>query len=247
MLRFEITDDARGAMPVIDLDDEVIVIGSGLDVTIRLPVAVAAPFHIRIDGHAWFLHAETRINGMVRAAGDSGPIGHAMVLALGAVTVRIVPTPAGLPASPVKRRHSVARELTRSEPPALVIERGPGIGERRELVQGEALVVGCGAEDAGWVIVDADVARAHCELRRGWDGVTVADLGAKLGTRVDGVRIGEPIELRDGAVIGLGRVRLRFRDPAAPARPGAVTSRGRGGLIAVIVAVIAVVVWLLVR
>jgi hypothetical protein len=244
MLRFEITDDARGAMPVLDLDDEVIVIGAGLDATLRLPGA--APLQVRIDGHAWFLHAETRINGMVRAAGDSGPLGHAMVIELGALQVRIVPTPAGLPASPARRRLSVARELARSEPPSLVIERGPGVGERRELGQGEALVIGCGAEEAGWVIVDADVARAHCELRRGWDGVTVADLGAKHGTRVDGVRIGEPIELRDGALIGLGRVRLRFRDPAAPARPQ-VVARGRGRLIAVIAVVLAVVIWLLAR
>jgi pSer/pThr/pTyr-binding forkhead associated (FHA) protein len=99
--------------------------------------------------------------------------------------------------------------------PALEIERGPGAGGRRVLPPPEAtLVIGRG-DEATWVILDEDLSRAHAEIRRGWDGVTVIDLGSKNGTKVDGVRLrGEPVELRDGAALTLGGTVLRFRDPA---------------------------------
>ena len=77
------------------------------------------------------------------------------------------------------------------------------------------------------MIVDKDLSRTHAELRRGWDGVTVIDLGSKNGTRVDGVKIGStPVELHDGAALALGDIVMRFHDPAerhlrgdGPARP----------------------------
>jgi pSer/pThr/pTyr-binding forkhead associated (FHA) protein len=75
-------------------------------------------------------------------------------------------------------------------------------------------VIGRG-DEATWVILDEDLSRAHAEVRRGWDGVTVVDLGSKNGTAVDGVRItGEPVELHDGTLLALGNVQIRFRDPA---------------------------------
>jgi S-DNA-T family DNA segregation ATPase FtsK/SpoIIIE len=75
-------------------------------------------------------------------------------------------------------------------------------------------VIGRG-DEATWVILDEDLSRAHAEVRRGWDGVTVVDLGSKNGTRVDGAKIGsEPVELHDGALLALGDLILRFRDPA---------------------------------
>ena len=74
------------------------------------------------------------------------------------------------------------------------------------------LVIGRG-DDAGWVILDGDLSKTHAEIRRGWDGVRVIDLESKNGTKLDGVAVGDA-ELRDGALIELGNVRLRFRDPA---------------------------------
>jgi len=69
-------------------------------------------------------------------------------------------------------------------------------------------------DEATWVILDEDLSRAHAEIRRGWDGVTVADLGSRNGTRVGGARITAPTSLHDGDVVELGRTQLRFDDPA---------------------------------
>jgi predicted component of type VI protein secretion system len=75
-------------------------------------------------------------------------------------------------------------------------------------------VIGRG-DEASWVILDEDLSRTHAEIRRGWDGVTVVDLGSKNGTRVDGKRVGsDPAVLRDGAAITLGGLVMRFHDPA---------------------------------
>jgi pSer/pThr/pTyr-binding forkhead associated (FHA) protein len=65
------------------------------------------------------------------------------------------------------------------------------------------------------VIVDEDLSRSHAEVHRGWDGVTVADLGSKNGTRVNGSKVGAtPVVLTDGQAITLGGIVFRFRDPA---------------------------------
>src|SRR5690348_15872451 len=74
-------------------------------------------------------------------------------------------------------------------------------------------------------------------MRRGWDGVTIRDLGSKNGTLVDGAAIDRAgVELRDGAQIEIGNVVLRFRDPAErhlrgepPALAGAAGAAGAGG------------------
>jgi pSer/pThr/pTyr-binding forkhead associated (FHA) protein len=76
------------------------------------------------------------------------------------------------------------------------------------------LVIGRG-DDAGWIIDDEELSRAHVEVRRGWDGAWLRDLGSKNGTKLEGVRVCEdPVELRDGAGIQLGNMRVRFHDPA---------------------------------
>jgi type III secretion system (T3SS) inner membrane Yop/YscD-like protein len=135
--------------------------------------------------------------------------------------VRVYPSPAGaVPVTP-QRTESLARELVRAMlgdggAPELEVERGPRVGARRKLAPPEsALVIGRG-DEAAWVLVDEDLSRAHAEVRRGWDGVRIVDLESKNGTRVDGIAVaGEPgLPLRDGALVELGTVVLRFRDPA---------------------------------
>ena len=220
MLRFEVSEHDHEALPPIDIGDDVVVIGSAPSARIRLPAEVARPAHVRIEGQTWTLLAESMVGGMVRAAGDSGSVGHGTLIELGRVRVRVSAAPSGTPATPPQRTESLARELVRSllgegAAPSLEIERGTGAGTRRVLPPPEAtLVIGRG-DEATWVILDEDLSRAHAEVRRGWDGVTVVDLGSKNGTRVDGARIGgEPVELTDGAMLALGDVVLRFRDPA---------------------------------
>jgi predicted component of type VI protein secretion system len=185
-----------------------------------LPAEVARPAHVRIEGQTWTLLAETTVGGMVRAAGDSASIGHGMIVELGKYRVRVSPAPADARATPPQRTESLARELVRSllgegAAPWLEIERGTNAGTRRLLPPPEAkLVIGRG-DEATWVILDEDLSRAHAEIRRGWDGVTVVDLDSKNGTRVDGAKLGsEPVELHDGATLALGDIVMRFRDPA---------------------------------
>ncbi|HET9624878.1 MAG TPA: FHA domain-containing protein [Kofleriaceae bacterium] len=219
MLRFEISEHDQ-ALPILDLADDVIVIGSEPGARIRLPGDAVQPVHVRIAGQSWTLHAEARLGGMVRAAGDSGSIGHGMVIEIGAYRVKIGPAPVGSVAAPPQRTESLARELVRNllgegAAPALEVERGPHAGARRTLAPPESsLVIGRG-DEAGWVIVDEDLSRAHAEVRRGWDGAAVVDLGSKNGTRVNGGKIGAtPVTLADGDTLALGGLVLRFHDPA---------------------------------
>ncbi len=220
MLRFEISAHDLGALPVVHIADDIVVIGSASSARIRLPAEVAQPVHLRIEGQTWTLFAESTIGGMVRAAGDSGAVGHGLTLELGAYRVRISAAPAGSAATPLRRTESLARELVRGllgdgAAPSLEVERGIGAGTKRTLAPPEArLVIGRG-DEATWVILDEDLSRAHAEIRRGWDGVTAVDLDSKNGTRVDGVKLGDdPAELHDGARLARGGVGLRFRDPA---------------------------------
>jgi ABC-type multidrug transport system ATPase subunit/ABC-type multidrug transport system permease subunit len=61
------------------------------------------------------------------------------------------------------------------------------------------------------VLEDDGISRRHAEIRRGDAGWTIADLGSKNGTRVNGERIHEgPRALRTGDAIGIGRHTLRF-------------------------------------
>jgi hypothetical protein len=220
MLRFAVSEHGHEALPAVDIADDVIVIGSAASARIRLPAEVARPEHVRIEGQTWTLVAESIVGGMVRAAGDSGSVGHGTVIELGKYRVRVTTSPWGTPATTPQRTESLARELVRGllgegAAPSLEIERGTGTGTRRALPPPDArLVIGRG-DEATWVILDADLSRAHAEVRRGWDGVTVVDLGSKNGTRIDGARVGsEPVELHDGAMLALGDLVVRFRDPA---------------------------------
>lgn len=220
MLRFEISEADHGALPAIDIADDAVVMGSGEAARIRLPAQVARAAHVRFDGQTWTLLAEAKLGGLWRAAGDSGSVGHGTIIELGAYRVRVSAAPAGAVATSQQRTESLARELVRSllgegAAPSLEIERGPGAGSSRALPPPEAtLVIGRG-DEAAWVILDEDLSRTHAEIRRGWDGVTVVDLGSKNGTRVDGRKVGaEPLLLRDGATLTLGHLVMRFRDPA---------------------------------
>jgi hypothetical protein len=222
MLRFEVTEHGQATLPAVDLGEAVVTIGSSTGARIRLPAAVARDTHVRIDGTSWVAIADVRADGVARPAGDGGPLGDGVTFELGGYRVRVRPAPPGTSASPPQRTESLARELVRGllgagAAPSLELERGPtasSIGSSRALPPPEAtLVIGRG-DEAGWVILDEDLSRMHVEIRRGWDGVTIRDLDSKNGTRVGGVAVGDPIELHDGALVELGNIALRFRDPA---------------------------------
>jgi hypothetical protein len=172
---------------------------------------------VRVEGTRWRAIAPVTVEGAAREVGE---IGDGVTLAIGAYRVKLAPSPAGAVAATPQRTESLARELVRSMlgtggAPTLELERGPAVGARRMLAPPESVLVIGRGDEAGWIIDDGDLSRAHCEVRRGWDGVRIVDLGSKNGTNVDGRAVGgEGASLHDGASIELGKVVLRFRDPA---------------------------------
>jgi hypothetical protein len=221
--RFEVMEIGREPLPAIDLADDVIVIGSGTSARIRLPVAAAKGAHLRIEGGRWHAGSALRVNGVARAAGDSGELawGEAMAFELGGYRVRIADAPRDAAASSPQRTESLARELVRSllgagAAPAFELLGSGGVALRRELAPPESVLVIGRGDEADWVILDEDLSREHVEVRRGWEGVTIRDLGSKNGTVIDGARIPDEVavELHDGTKVTLADVELVFRDPA---------------------------------
>jgi predicted component of type VI protein secretion system len=220
VLRVTISEAGQPPLPAVDLDEPRVAIGSAAGARIRLPATAARAQHLEVTAAGWRALADAIVDGAPRERGATGPIGGGVVFELGAYRVRVEPSPAGTAASPPQRTESLARELVRGllgagAAPSLQIERGPSNGAIRALPPPEAsLVIGRG-DEAGWVILDEDLSRAHAAVERGWDGVRIRDLGSKNGTRVGGAAVGpDGAPLHDGARIELGRVVLVFRDPA---------------------------------
>lgn len=219
MLRFEVSEEGQAALPAIDIADEHVVVGSGPRARIRVPAQAARDEHVRITHRGWLALSDVVIDGTSHAARDEGLLGGGITIELGRYRVRVRPAPAGASASPPQRTESLARELVRSllgdgASPTLEVERGPVVGAKRMLPPPEATVVIGRGDEATWVILDEDLSRTHAEVRRGWDGVSIRDLGSKNGTRVHGKPAATATPLRDGALVELGTVVLRFRDPA---------------------------------
>lgn len=219
MIRVEVSEAGQAALPPIDIADAAFAIGSSATARVRLPASAARPEHVRIDAGAAGAGGSAR-GARWQAAGERGLVGDGAIFEIGTYRVRVAPSPAGVVATSQQRTESLARELVRAllganAAPSLEIERGAHAGARRALAPPEsALVIGRG-DAAGWVILDADLSKTHAEIRRGWDGVRVFDLDSKNGTRVDRARVGEGgAELRDGAILELGALVLRYRDPA---------------------------------
>lgn len=225
MLRFEVSEAGQEALPAIDVETDSVVIGSGTSATIRLPAPAARDVHVRIERDRWIAIGDVGVRDAgadataTRRAGDSGTIGAGVTFDVGGYRVRVAPAPAGSIASSPLRTDSIARELVRSllgagGAAAFEVERGPSPGTRRVLPPPEAtIVIGRGAE-ATWVILDEDLSRAHAEVHRGWDGVSIRDLDSKNGTRLDGVVLTGRAPIRDGMRVELGKIALRFHDPA---------------------------------
>jgi hypothetical protein len=217
MLRVEVSEAGQTALPAVDVDDAIVVIGSATNARIRLPAAAAQREHVRIEGKRWRAIAPVKVDGV---ALDSGDIGDGVTLEIAGYRLRVAPAPANATPAPVQRTESLARELMRNllgsaGAPTLEVERGPLVGAKRALAPPEStLVIGRG-DEATWVIADKDLSRTHAEIRRGWDGTRIVDLDSKNGTKVDGDRAGrDGLMLRDGCVVELGPIVMRFRDPA---------------------------------
>jgi len=211
VLRVVVSEQGADSLPPVDVAGD-FVIGSAADAKIRLPASAAKPEHVRVV---------------------AAEIGDGQTFEIGRYRVHVAPAPAGAIAASPQRTESLARELVRgllggNAAPTLEIERGPHAGAKRTLAPPEStLVIGRG-DDAGWILDDEDLSRAHAEVRRGWDGAWVKDLDSKNGTRVDGAAIRGETSLHDGALVELGPVALRFRDPAERHLRGSVPGPSPG-------------------
>lgn len=240
MLRFEVSEVGQQALPAVDIDDTTVVIGSGPAARIRLPAHAARDAHVSLSAKRWTALADVRVigadttqvgvlrsadptlpetQGVLHREGDTGDLGFGVTFQLGEYRVRATLAPANALAALPQRTESLARELVRGllgadAAPTLEIERGPVTGIKRTLPPPEVTIVIGRGEEAGWIILDEDLSRAHAEIHRGWDGVAILDRGSKNGTVVDGIKITARTQLGDGALIELGNVALRFRDPA---------------------------------
>ena len=217
MLRIEVSEVGQGAMPAIDLEDASFMIGSAVGSRVRLPASAAQPDHVKIEGGRWYALGPVTVDGV---PAREGAIGEGVTLAIETYRVRIAPSPAGAVAAPVQRTESLARELLRNimgsgAQPTLEIERGKLAGTKRILPPPESKTVIGRGDDVDWRIDDNDLSRTHAEVRRGWDGIRIVDLDSKNGTKVDGDKVTrDGLMLRDGCLVELGPIVMRFRDPA---------------------------------
>jgi hypothetical protein len=112
--------------------------------------------------------------------------------------------------------------LESSPPPYLLITAGPGRGQAFDL-RGE---VHLGRSHTNAItLLDAKVSRTHARLDPIRHTYILTDLGSANGTFVNGVRINQPVRLRDGDMIQAGDVQLVFHTrssslPSPPDRAG---------------------------
>jgi hypothetical protein len=259
VLRATVREEGQAALPSVDVDDAVVVIGSGAAARIRLPARGGAILaeHVRVEGGRWRAVGAVLADGAARSQGE---IGNGVELAFGGYHVRLAPAPSGVAPAPPQRTESLARELMRSllgdsAAPTLELVRGPGAPSRRALPPPECTVVIGRGDEASWILLDEDLSRTHAEVRRGWDGTRIVDLDSKNGTKVDGTKI-KDAPLHDGAEIELGNVLFRFHDPAdrqlrpTPAAAATATPAARSrapfyAALAIALVAIAALVWIL--
>ena len=68
------------------------------------------------------------------------------------------------------------------------------------------------ADDCDCVLADPTVSRQHARLRRVGGGWLLADLGSTNGTRLNGWRVAEEVEVRAGDRVSFGTARYRLGD-----------------------------------
>ncbi|HYF45661.1 MAG TPA: ABC transporter transmembrane domain-containing protein, partial [Acidimicrobiales bacterium] len=81
-----------------------------------------------------------------------------------------------------------------------------------------------GREGVDVVVDDTEVSRRHARLEPTDQGVLVADLGSTNGTWVDGRRVEEPVLVRPGQLIGVGRTNVLVVDDSRLAHLAALPS-----------------------
>ncbi|MBL8362701.1 MAG: GGDEF domain-containing protein [Rubrivivax sp.] len=103
---------------------------------------------------------------------------------------------------------ALLRTVGTATKPCFVLYSGPDAGQRFDLGPGVQTI---GRVPEAQLRIDAaGVSRHHAELQVGPDGVTIRDLGSSNGTRVNETPITEATLLKDGDLVRLSDVVLRF-------------------------------------
>lgn len=180
---------ARAEVP--ELDDCVVGAGPGADLELSLPGLEARHLRLVRDGGRIVAHdlgGGLRVNGRPTVL---SPVRHLDVLALGSTRLVLLVEEQG-----PERRRGVCSAWLR-------VESG---GARVALVPGENV---CGrAVDAHVVLADPTASKRHARVIRGFDAVTVEDLGSANGTRVNGALVSHA-RLEDGDRLAFGAAAYR--------------------------------------
>jgi transcriptional regulator with PAS, ATPase and Fis domain len=114
------------------------------------------------------------------------------------------------------RMETNSGELTAVIPPLRVtVTDGPDRGSSHQAA-GTRFVIGV-HEKADFVLQDTAVSRFHCEIGLEDERVAIRDLGSRNGTAVNGTSVVHA-HLAEGAVIEIGRTKLRFGLEGDPVR-----------------------------
>lgn len=201
---------------VRDGAEQVIDVGPGACTIGRVVLHLGATWQVEARG------GEVTVDGVPVAAGGRAALRRGGQIVVGGWTLIVEEPPPGAEAAGPIRTASVARELVRDllggedagGGPSLTVEAGPSAGQQIPLPPPPSRRVLGRGEDADIVVLDSDLSRHHVAFDRDHDGVRVADLGSKNGTRVGDEPVSTPRLLRAGDTIVCGATRLLFHDPA---------------------------------
>jgi hypothetical protein len=113
--------------------------------------------------------------------------------------------------------------LDRRPVPYLLLTAGHGRGQTFDL-RGEVYL---GRSQANSITIsDGKVSRSHARLDPVRGTYVITDLGSANGTYINGVRITQPIRLRDGDLLQVGDTQLIFHTHSSPHSPHEDQAKG---------------------
>jgi len=105
---------------------------------------------------------------------------------------------------------SLLQGLEAQSEPCLILYSGPDVGRRFDLKPGRVVV---GRSPGAGVMIDSvGISRRHFELEVGSASVELHDLGSANRTYVNDEPVGQPVRLRDGDLVRIANVVLRFHE-----------------------------------
>ncbi|MDO8643989.1 MAG: FHA domain-containing protein [bacterium] len=112
----------------------------------------------------------------------------------------------------VKMIKKILKAIDKEKSPSLEVLKGEHAGKKFMLEGTRQLVLIGRDPSCEWPIDDDRISRKHAKISRQWDTVTIEDLKSKNGIYVNNKRV-KRRELRDGDVILLGTLPVRFKNP----------------------------------